>query len=144
MSSRSWAEVRAEKASEISDVDRVAARATVVAEVAAHRLVDVRRRQDRTQTDIARIMKVGQRRVSSIESADLLRTELGTISSYIAALGGHLRLVADFGDQTVLIQEDPSTTPPPAVAVKSVKAAKVAAKPPPARTSRRGRKLPVT
>jgi hypothetical protein len=28
-------------------------------------------------------------------------TELGTLQSYVAALGGNLRVVADFGESTV-------------------------------------------
>lgn len=107
MSNRPWAEVRAKKAPEISAAQRAEAAAALVAEVAAYRLAEIRKGQRRTQSDIAEIMAVGQRRISAIESADLARVEMGTIASYIQALGGHLKLVADFGDQTVLIQEDP-------------------------------------
>jgi hypothetical protein len=39
--------------------------------------------------------------VSKLESGDLSHTELGTLQSYVAALGGHLRIVADFGESTV-------------------------------------------
>ena len=49
-------------------------------------------------------MGVSQRRVSAIESAQLTRTEIGTIASYVQALGGRLRLIADFGDQAVIIE----------------------------------------
>lgn len=107
MSSRSWVEVRAQKAPEISAAQRVEAVAALVAEVAAHRLAEIRKGQNRTQSDVAGLMAVGQRRISAIESADLARVETGTIAAYIQALGGRLKLVADFGDQTVLIQEGP-------------------------------------
>jgi hypothetical protein len=30
-------------------------------------------------------------------------TETGTLAAYVAALGGHLELVADFGDQRLVI-----------------------------------------
>jgi hypothetical protein len=46
-------------------------------------------------------MGVGQRRVSDVESAELIRTEVSTIDSYVSALGGRLRLVADFGDHVI-------------------------------------------
>jgi hypothetical protein len=39
--------------------------------------------------------------VSKRESGDLSHTELGTLQSYVAALGGSLRVVADFGESTV-------------------------------------------
>ncbi len=42
-----------------------------------------------------------QARVSKLETGDLSHTELGTLQSYVAALGGNLRVVADFGDSTV-------------------------------------------
>ncbi len=48
MSSRSWAEVRAEKAPEISSEQRADAVAALVAEVAAYRLAEIRKGQNRT------------------------------------------------------------------------------------------------
>jgi transcriptional regulator with XRE-family HTH domain len=53
------------------------------------------------QADVAALMGVSQARVSQLESGDLSHTELGTLQSYVAALGGHLRIVADFGDDSV-------------------------------------------
>jgi hypothetical protein len=46
-------------------------------------------------------MGVAQARVSKLESGDLSHTELGSLQSYVAALGGNLRIVADFGESTV-------------------------------------------
>jgi predicted XRE-type DNA-binding protein len=46
-------------------------------------------------------MGVSQARVSKLESGDLSHTEIGTLQSYVAAIGGNLRIVADFGDSTV-------------------------------------------
>ncbi|WP_053203152.1 helix-turn-helix domain-containing protein [Jiangella muralis] len=71
------------------------------AEEAAWRLAEVRREQHQTQAQVAEIMGVGQRRVSDIESAKLMRTEVATIDSYVAALGGRLRLIAEFGDRAI-------------------------------------------
>jgi len=102
---RTWDEVKAQTAASITDQDRTDAHAAITAEVAAYRLSEIRRSQHRTQTDIATAMGVGQRRVSTIESGALLSAEVGTIASYVNALGGQLRLIADFGDRTVLIQD---------------------------------------
>ena len=53
------------------------------------------------QADVAALMGVSQARVSKLESGDLSHTELGTLQSYVAALGGQLRIVAQFGDRSV-------------------------------------------
>ena len=43
-------------------------------------------------------MHVSQARSSPIESGRLANSELGTLRSYVEALRGSLRIVADFGD----------------------------------------------
>jgi len=53
------------------------------------------------QADVAELMGVSQARVSKLESGDLTHTELGTLQSYVAALGGQLRIVAEFGESSV-------------------------------------------
>lgn len=53
------------------------------------------------QSDVAVLMGVSRPRVSKLESGDPSRLELGTIQSYVAALGGKLRVVADFGESSV-------------------------------------------
>lgn len=53
------------------------------------------------QSDVAELMGVSRPRVSKVESGDPARLELGTIQSYVAALGGQLRVMADFGETTV-------------------------------------------
>jgi DNA-binding XRE family transcriptional regulator len=98
---RSWAEVRAHRADEISDDERAAARRELLVERAAYRLAQIRKEAGLTQTELAQEMGVGQRRVSAIEHGDLARTELGTVRSYVEALGGRVRIIADFGDRTI-------------------------------------------
>jgi predicted XRE-type DNA-binding protein len=49
-------------------------------------------------------MHVPQVRVSNIERGELRRSELGTLQSYVEALGGHLRVIAEFGDHTITIE----------------------------------------
>jgi DNA-binding XRE family transcriptional regulator len=80
------------------------ARAELDAEVAAYHLSEIRKAQGRTQTDVALEMGVSQKRVSTIESAELARTEVDTIARYVNSLGGRLRLVADFPGHTITIR----------------------------------------
>ncbi|WP_063735473.1 XRE family transcriptional regulator [Streptomyces sp. RTd22] len=78
--------------------EKQAAMERLTAEVRAYRLADVRREQALTQRQIALSMGVSTPRVSAIEHGELDRAELATIRSYVEALGGRLRVVADFGD----------------------------------------------
>lgn len=103
MNTTSWDEIRAMKASQIEDRDRLDALVELSSTLAGYRLAEIRKARNLTQTDVSRSMNVGQRRVSAIESAQLARTEVGTVASYVEALGGHLRLIADFGDDDVVI-----------------------------------------
>lgn len=86
------------------DEARVAAhRERMRAEQRAYRLAEIRRQHGLTQTDVAATMRVSQRRESAVERGDLSRTELGTVASYVEALGGHVEIVADFGDERIVI-----------------------------------------
>lgn len=78
--------------------DKRAAMDRLTAEVRAHKLAEVRREQALTQRQVAASMGVSAPRVSAIEHGELDRAELATIRSYVEALGGRLRVVADFGD----------------------------------------------
>ena len=49
-----------------------------------------------TQAEVAEAMGVSQQRVSAIESGGV--AELATLADYIRALGGELKVIADFGD----------------------------------------------
>ena len=94
---RSWDDVRS-----AADLDeaRVATRREQLDEVArAYRLADVRRRQHLTQEQVASVMGVRQPRVSQLETGDLSHLELATLRAYVSALGGRLRVIAEFGDE---------------------------------------------
>ncbi|GAA2233594.1 helix-turn-helix domain-containing protein [Herbiconiux moechotypicola] len=94
----SWARTR-EKLDR--DPGRVAeARHAAEAEVLAHQLVTLRKRAELTQSELSKTMGVSQRRVSAIERGELESFELDTIKKYVQALGGHVRVVADFGDES--------------------------------------------
>ena len=99
--SYSWDEVRAELD---LDEDAVALqRARLEAEVRAHKLAEVRRRQQVTQQDLAQVLGVSQSRVSQIERQSLDDTVLSTLAAYVEALGGRVRVIADFGDELVVL-----------------------------------------
>ena len=73
------------------------------AEARAYRLAELRKARRLTQVEVASAMGVGQPRVSQIERGDLDTAELPTLRKYIEALGGRLRVVADFGDETLTL-----------------------------------------
>lgn len=99
---RSWKEVRPQV---VTDEARVAAhRAKLDAEVRAYRLAEIRKEQSLTQIELADIIGVTQPNVSRLEKGELETAALSTIRAYVEALGGSLRLVADFGDRQLRIQ----------------------------------------
>lgn len=102
---RTWEQVKKEKhALGLTDPARVAAlKQGMHDEVRAYRLAEVRKAQGETQEALAKLMNVSQVRVSQIENGELGRTEVGTLRSYVAALGGHLRIVAEIGETAVTI-----------------------------------------
>jgi len=102
---KDWQKVRAEAVQRglIDETAAVAHRARMVNEVRAHKLAEVRRSQQLTQVEVAKTMHVTQSRVSRLEKGEIDTAELGTLRKYVEALGGHLRLVADFGDEHVTV-----------------------------------------
>jgi transcriptional regulator with XRE-family HTH domain len=63
----------------------------------------VRRRLGLTQAEVAERMHVRQQRVSAIERAKIDTCELRTLPAYIAALGGRMEIVADFGGERLVV-----------------------------------------
>ncbi|GAA0303468.1 hypothetical protein GCM10010302_47490 [Streptomyces polychromogenes] len=86
---------------EREEVDRGAAE--MIAVVRAHRLAEVRKRQHTTQVQVAEAMGVTQARVSRIENGQLERSEVETLAAYVRALGGRLKIVAEFGDEQYVL-----------------------------------------
>lgn len=78
-------------------------RSRLLAQVRAHKLAEIRKSQGETQVTVAERMGVTQARVSAIEHGQLGRSEVDTLAAYVDALGGKLKLVADFGDSTVVL-----------------------------------------
>jgi predicted XRE-type DNA-binding protein len=102
---RSWDEVKADAVAAGLDEARAAEiMAEMREQVRAYKLAEIRRSQHMTQAVIAQGMGVAQPRVSAIEHGRLDSTELGTLRSYVEALGGRLRVIADFGDEFIVVQ----------------------------------------
>lgn len=106
---RSWAAVKADKHArdrvDGRDVDAAQARAREVtsAYILGHRLGQLRAETGMGQAELAARMGVSQPRVSQLEQGELGQMELDTIRRYVAALGGRLRVVADFDDHDVTV-----------------------------------------
>lgn len=104
---RTWQQVKKERqARGGANPARVAElKREMLDEVRAYRLAEVRKAQGETQEALARLMEVSQVRVSQIENGEIGRTEVGTLRSYVEALGGRLRIVAEIGDTAVTISD---------------------------------------
>jgi predicted XRE-type DNA-binding protein len=75
----------------------------MIAEVRARRVAEVRKGQKTSQVEVAAAMGVSQARLSRIEKGQLERSEVETLAAYVKALGGKLRIIADFGDETYVL-----------------------------------------
>jgi DNA-binding transcriptional regulator YiaG len=100
-----WDELRAADAAagRIDEVKVAEHRQRMLDAQRAYRLAEIRKALGLTQTDLAAVMHVSQRRVSAVEHGDLTRTSLGTVATYVAALGGKIEIVASFGDERIVI-----------------------------------------
>ncbi|TQF03497.1 helix-turn-helix domain-containing protein [Kitasatospora acidiphila] len=98
-----WKDLRAELIGP-EDEDAVDThRGRMLAEVRAHRLAEARKKREMTQKSVADAMGITQARVSAIERGALRRAELSTLEAYVSALGGKLEIVADFGDERIIL-----------------------------------------
>ena len=91
---------------------RAAARDARSARDIGYHLAHMRKQQGITQAQVAAAMGVSQVRVSRMEHGDVEKMQVESIAAYVAAIGGHLRLVADFGQATTTFID---YTPMPAV-----------------------------
>jgi predicted XRE-type DNA-binding protein len=85
----------------IDDPDwRAAARDARNARDVGYHLAQMRRQSGLTQAQVAQATGVSQARVSRMEHGDVERMQVESIAACVSAIGGHLRLVADFGQAT--------------------------------------------
>jgi len=73
------------------------------AEVRACRLREMREEQGLTQVELAERMHVTQPSVSALERGGIDRAGLATIRAYVEALGGTVDVIANFGDQRIVL-----------------------------------------
>jgi transcriptional regulator with XRE-family HTH domain len=69
------------------------------------RLAEVRRRRGVSQATIADALDVSQPNISRVEQED--DVYLSTLARYVAALGGHLEVLAVFPEETVTLLREP-------------------------------------
>jgi transcriptional regulator with XRE-family HTH domain len=69
-------------------------------------LAEARRRRGVSQAAIAAALEVSQPNVSRIEQQD--DVYLSTLARYIAALGGHLEVLAVFPEETITLLREPA------------------------------------
>jgi transcriptional regulator with XRE-family HTH domain len=87
-------------------VDRAQADAhkrRMLEEVRAYRLRELREASDLTQVELAARLDVSQNRVSRIEHGDIERAQVDTLRKYVEAVGGHLRVEVELGDERIQI-----------------------------------------
>ncbi len=65
------------------------------------RLAELRKRREMTQEQVANRMGVSVARVSQIENGDVSTQDV--LARYVTALGGTLKLIADFGDEQLKV-----------------------------------------
>ncbi|AIT60682.1 helix-turn-helix domain-containing protein [Corynebacterium doosanense] len=75
----------------------------LLAEVRAFHLRKLREQAGLTQAQLAERIGVGQRQVSKIERGDLNNAKVGTIRSYVEAVGGELTLEYVMGNQRIQV-----------------------------------------
>jgi predicted XRE-type DNA-binding protein len=98
-----WEDLRSELIEPADEKSIARHSARMLAEERAHRLADARKRRQVSQRSLANAMGVSQARVSAIERGKLDRAELSTLAAYVTALGGKLEIVADFGDEKMIL-----------------------------------------
>jgi DNA-binding transcriptional regulator YiaG len=75
----------------------------LIAEVRARRVAEIRKRQNVSRAEVAAVLGLSQAGVSRIEQGQLERSEVETLAAYVQALGGKLKIVADFGDESYVL-----------------------------------------
>lgn len=71
-------------------------------EMRLYELKEARKQQDVTQKQLSERMGVSQKRVSSLESGDVDKTEIRTLRRYLDAIGGRLQVNAIMPDGRTL------------------------------------------
>lgn len=86
-----------------TDAERAAAQRRLDDEIHAWRLSEVRRGRSLTQREVAEAMGVSGPRVSDVERGKLDTVSVSVLRAYVEALGGRLKVTAEFDDSTYLV-----------------------------------------
>jgi predicted XRE-type DNA-binding protein len=86
-----------------TDAERAEGQRRLDDEIHAYRLADVRRNRSLTQREVADAMGVSGPRVSDVERGKLDIVSVSVLRSYVEALGGRLKVTAEFDDSTYLV-----------------------------------------
>ncbi len=98
---RSWRTIRGQRP--LNEGHVAAYRRLMEAEL---QLAEARRRRGVSQAAIADALEVSQPNVSRIEQQD--DVYLSTLARYVAALGGHLEVLAVFPEETITLLREPA------------------------------------
>lgn len=79
-----------------------AAKTRMLDEIRLYDLKEARKAQNVTQKQIAQRMGVSQKRISTLESGDVDRTEIRTLRRYLDSIGGRLQVNAVLPDGRTL------------------------------------------
>lgn len=94
-------EMLAERPADRAAVD--AHKRRMLEEIRAYRLRELREAAELTQVELAKRLDVSQNRVSRIEHGDISRAQVDTLRRYVEAIGGHLRIEVELGDESFRI-----------------------------------------
>ncbi|GAB1689862.1 XRE family transcriptional regulator [Krasilnikovia sp. M28-CT-15] len=86
-----------------SDAERAAGQRRLDDEIRAFRLAEVRRKRSLTQREVADAMGVSGPRVSDVERGNLDTVSVAVLRACVEALGGRLKVTAEFDDSTYLV-----------------------------------------
>jgi DNA-binding XRE family transcriptional regulator len=92
-----WSEIRQKHITAAGAEGVEVGKNTLLTQVRAHRLAEIRKRQGLTQRDVAAAMGVTVGRISQIESGDI--SGIDVLDRYVTAIGGLVEIVATFGDE---------------------------------------------
>lgn len=86
-----------------TDADRAAGQRRIDDEIRAWQLAEIRRNRSLTQRDVASSMGVSGPRVSDVERGRLDAVSVSVLRAYVEALGGRLKITAEFDDSSFLV-----------------------------------------
>jgi predicted transcriptional regulator len=73
------------------------------ARIRGYNLKELRTSCEYTQVELAKEINVSQAMISKLERGDISSAQISTLQRYVEALGGKLRISAEFGDKAYLL-----------------------------------------